>query len=232
VNSTAGIHAGAVLEAIRERRSTRRFRPEAVPHELLTELLEAARWSPSADNAQPWYLVVIRDDATKRRLNAVAAESRNLYELWSSSLPEAGRLATLPDFLEVPLCLAVFADPRQSPAYVEGEQSHILAAGLAIENIWLLAHARGLSACLWSHLEQDQMKCVLGVPHHYYFAGVLGLGYSLPDHDQPTKERQRKPLDEIVGYEWFKTRSGQAPPADKLALVRDFLHYQETLDGC
>jgi nicotinate-nucleotide--dimethylbenzimidazole phosphoribosyltransferase len=231
VSSTPGIQAGAVLEAIRERRSTRRFRPQAVPDELLNELLEAARWSPSADNAQPWYLVVIRDEATRRRLNLVASESRSLYELWSASLPEGGRLASLPDFLQVPLCLAVFGDPRQSPAYVEGEQSHILAAGLAIENIWLLANARGLGACLWSHLEQDQMKSVLGVPHHYYFAGVLGLGFPLPNHEQPLAQRQRKPLDEIVGYEWFKTRSGQAPPADKLALVREFLRYSETLNG-
>jgi 5,6-dimethylbenzimidazole synthase len=211
-----------VLGAIRERHSSRQFGPEPIPDELVAELLEAARWAPSADNGQPWYLVVVREESTRRRLNAVAAESRALYDLWSATLPDRGRLASLPDFLDVPLCLAVFADPRQSPAYVEGEQSHVLAAGLAIENLWLAAHACGLAACLWTHLEQDQMKSILGVPHHYYFAGILGLGFPVAEQVEP---RQRKPLAEIVGYEWFKTQPGQTPPADKLALLGEFLRH-------
>lgn len=212
----------SVLEAIRERRSSRRFGPQPIPDDLLAELLEAARWAPSADNGQPWYLVIVREESTRRRLNAVAAESRSLYDLWSAALPERGRLASLPDFLDVPLCLAVLADPRQSPAYVEGEQSHVLAAGMAIQNVWLAAHARGLAACLWSHLEQDQMKSILGVPHHYYFAGILGLGFPVVEQAEP---RRRKPLAEIVGYEWFKTGPGGAPPADKLDLLGEFLRY-------
>ena len=64
-----------VQEAIRGRRTCARFRSEPLPEALLGELLEAARWAPSADNSQPWYLIVIRDPSTKRRLNAVAAES-------------------------------------------------------------------------------------------------------------------------------------------------------------
>jgi nitroreductase len=211
--------AAAVTAVIRGRRSVRQFRPDPLSDEVLNELLEAVRWAPSADNGQPWYVVVVRDESTKQRLNAVAAESRDLYELWAATLPQGGRLSGLPDFTEIPLCLAVFADPRQAPAYVEGEQSHILAAGMAIQNLWLAAHARGLGACLWSHLEQDQMKSILGVPHHYYFAGVVGVGYPMGEQEQ----RDRKSLFEIAGYEWFKTRPGESPPSDKLALLREFL---------
>jgi nitroreductase len=221
VSTRSAATGQTVLRSIRERRSTRRFRPDPVPDELLAELLEAIRWAPSADNGQPWYVVVVRDEATRRRLNVVAAESRSLYELWSGSLPAGGRLASLPDFLEVPLCLAVFADPRQSPAYVEGEQSHVLAAGMAIQNAWLAAQAAGLAACFWSHLEQDQMKSILGVPHHFYFAGILGIGF--PADDAEESPRQRKPLAEIVGHGWFKVPAGGAPPADKLALLEEYL---------
>ena len=215
--------SGSALRTILERRSSRRFRQEPISDDVLADLLEAARWAPSADNGQPWYIVVIRDEATRQRLNAVAQESRRLYDLWSAALPEHGRLAALPDFVQVPLCLAIFADPRQSPAYVEGEQSHVLAAGLAIQNLWLAAQALGLGACLWSHLEQDQMKSILGLPHHFYFAGVLGLGF--PDPEEDRSPRARKPLAEIVGYEWFKTPRGEPVPADKLDLLREFLPY-------
>lgn len=218
-----------LLEAILSRHSERRFAFDPVPDELVDKLLEAARWAPSAENSQPWYFVVIRDESAKRRLNAVAAESRALYELWSASLPRSD--AAPPDFLEMPLVLAVFTDPRQSPGYVEGEQSHVLAAGLAIENLWLAAHASGLAARFWSHLEQDQMKSILGVPHHYYFAGLVGLGFPAPGEENPRAPRQRKPLSEIVGYEWFKVKAGGAPPADKLALLDEFLHPSGDLDG-
>jgi nitroreductase len=211
--------AAAVTAVIRGRRSVRQFRPDPLSDEVLNELLEAVRWAPSADNGQPWYVVVVRDESTKQRLNAVAAESRDLYELWAATLPQGGRLSGLPDFTEIPLCLAVFADPRQAPAYVEGEQSHILAAGMAIQNLWLAAHARGLGACLWTHLEQDQMKSILGVPHHYYFAGVVGVGYPMGDRER----RGRKSLSEIAGYEWFKTRPGEGPPPEKLDLLHEFL---------
>ena len=220
-----------VQEAIRGRRTCARFRSEPLPEALLGELLEAARWAPSADNSQPWYLIVIRDPSTKRRLNAVAAESRSLYDLWASALPPAAPHTLSPDFTAVPLCLAVFADPRLSPAFVEGEQSHVLAAGMAIENIWLAAHARGIGACLWTHLEQDQLKSILGVPHHYYFAGLLGLGYPAEGDKDTPGVRQRRSLSESVGYEWFKTSPGQPPPAEKLALLAEYLGHQEKLDG-
>ena len=44
---------------IKNRRSVRKYREKPVPRELLEELMEAACWAPSADNAQPWYFVVL-----------------------------------------------------------------------------------------------------------------------------------------------------------------------------
>ena len=42
------------LTLFKERRSIRHYRPEAVPGELLEQLLTAAVWAPSAHNRQPW----------------------------------------------------------------------------------------------------------------------------------------------------------------------------------
>ena len=48
-----------LLEAIRSRRSIRAFKPDPVPKEVLTELLDVARWAPSSANTQPWEFFVL-----------------------------------------------------------------------------------------------------------------------------------------------------------------------------
>ena len=57
-----------VLDAITARRSVRRYQETPVPRELLEELLTAACWAPSADNAQPWYFVVLTGLEDIRRM--------------------------------------------------------------------------------------------------------------------------------------------------------------------
>lgn len=69
-----------VLEAIKERRSIRKYEPKAVPEEKLTQILEAGRWAPSAGNSQPWQFIVVRDEEVKNELARVAAYGRFLAE--------------------------------------------------------------------------------------------------------------------------------------------------------
>lgn len=47
------------IECIRERRSIRKFKPETVPKELLSEIIGIAQWSPSYKNSQPWECIVL-----------------------------------------------------------------------------------------------------------------------------------------------------------------------------
>ncbi|MGZ6328736.1 MAG: nitroreductase family protein, partial [Candidatus Limnocylindrales bacterium] len=63
-----------LLRIMRRVRSVRSFRPDPVPDEFLTEILEVARWTGSGSNRQPWTFVVVRERAT---LSAIAAASPN-----------------------------------------------------------------------------------------------------------------------------------------------------------
>jgi nitroreductase len=54
-------------EIVRGRRSVRVYDGRVVPRDVLTRILEAARWAPSAHNAQPWRFIVIYEDDVKRR---------------------------------------------------------------------------------------------------------------------------------------------------------------------
>ncbi|HDI01937.1 MAG TPA: nitroreductase family protein, partial [Candidatus Bathyarchaeota archaeon] len=65
-----------VLEAIRTRRSIRRFTRDEVTWEEELTLIDAARWAPSAGNLQPWEFVVVRRQDLKERLASAALDQR------------------------------------------------------------------------------------------------------------------------------------------------------------
>src|SRR5919197_1113995 len=57
--------AARLLKRVRQ---IRYFRSDPVPEDLLTEILDVARWTGSAQNRQPWNLVVLRDATLRRRV--------------------------------------------------------------------------------------------------------------------------------------------------------------------
>lgn len=218
-----------VLEAIRTRRSVRKWNSRPVPDDLITEILEAGRWAPSAGNFQPWAFVVIQKHETKQRVQKVAEESKNLSRIWAPFFRDGNKRGYIVDLRNMPVGIAVFADPRHAPPHTGGADGHLIGASLAAMNMWLAAHALGLGACYWSHMMPDKMKAILGVPHHWDFVGLLGIGY--PDGDgspdgydtADPKYWERRPLDEIAFYEWFDVKKGEEPPAGKLALLQEYL---------
>ena len=62
-----------VFEALRNRRSVRRFSEETVSREDLQKVLEAAQWAPSWVNVQPWRVVVVEAANTKAALKETAS---------------------------------------------------------------------------------------------------------------------------------------------------------------
>ena len=56
------------MTILKERRSVRKYEEKEVPQEILDQILEAVRWSPSWANTQCWEVVVIQDSAIKTHL--------------------------------------------------------------------------------------------------------------------------------------------------------------------
>ena len=74
VNSQT-IQSMSVLEAMRGRKSVRRFRPDPVPREMVRTILDAAARAPSGTNTQPWNVYVVEGAAKARVSNAVIQAS-------------------------------------------------------------------------------------------------------------------------------------------------------------
>jgi nitroreductase len=57
-----------LMSIIQNRRSIRRYEEKNIPDEILTKLLEAARWAPSWANTQCWHFVVVKDQEIKNKI--------------------------------------------------------------------------------------------------------------------------------------------------------------------
>ena len=80
-------------EAIKVRRSIRKFIPDDVPDEMIEQILEAARLAPSAANRQPWSFSVVRDKEVRKEIRRIC---------WNQPLIE-----------EAPVVIVCFADLEQ-----------------------------------------------------------------------------------------------------------------------
>lgn len=161
-----------LLEAVRGRRSIRRFQDRPVEEEHLRILLEAGRWAPSGLNNQPWKVILVED-------RSKAAEMARCTR-YSSVITGA------------PLLIAVFLD--HSSSYDRDKDA--MALGAFIQNILLAAHARGLGAVWLGEIlrEKDRVRELLEAPDELELMAVIAVGYPA-ENPEP---RERKDLEDMV----------------------------------
>ncbi len=162
-----------VLEAIKKRRSIRRFRLETIPDETLMSILEAGRLAPSAGNRQPWRFIVVKDAERKR----VLAETTNNYLFVT----------------DASVVVVALGDPNASPRWFRQDPM------IAMEHIVLAATSLGYGTCWIGGFDEEEVKRVLGVPERLAVIAMLPIG--VPDESPPP--RPRKALGEIVYLEEY-----------------------------
>jgi PPOX class probable F420-dependent enzyme len=207
LRSPAGEPA-AVLDAVRGRRSVRRYLSREVPAEYVERVLEAARWAPSPHGTQPWRFAVVRREEMKLRLaEAMGDEWRRNLKMDGQSAGvverrlEGSRRRLLDAPVLVLLCLYLEdLDAYPDPERQESETTMaVQSLGAAAQNALLAAYECGLDAgwmCAPLFCPEKVVEALdLGpklVPH-----ALLTLGYAEGD---PPKRRGRRPLDELIVY--------------------------------
>ncbi|HJX24043.1 MAG TPA: nitroreductase family protein [Candidatus Bathyarchaeia archaeon] len=181
-----------ILEAIKNRRSVRKFKLTPVDDEKLKTVLTAGQWAPSFMNTQPWKFIVIRRSETKRKL-IDALHLPFLGVDFKGDLPYK-------DLLEVPVMIVICADTKRDRIH------YIEDSACAAENIALAAHAIGLGS-YWvgvfnSNFVEDAVKKVLKVPETYRAVALLPLGVPA---EAPVPRRDD--LENMVYYEEFGGKS-------------------------
>ncbi len=192
------------MDVILNRRSIRAFRPDPIPDDVMEQILEAGRLTPSSMNWQNWRFGVVTDPALKRNLAdacggqewigtapAVLALCAKLIEDLKDRPPDDGWVNAMHLRFGKPLIDYLNAFPDRRAMDIYGDCCDVLLAG---HQMLLAAHNFGLRGCWISYMDIARASSLLKLPDDYACLFVIPIGYSAAEPDPI----ERKSMDEVV----------------------------------
>jgi nitroreductase len=175
-----------VLQAIKNRRSIRKFTEQPVSEEVLQQLLEAVQWAPSWANTQCWELVVVKDPAQREKLQATMGKGN----------PATKAIVSAP-------LLIVLCGKLNESGYYKGQITtkfgdwFLYDLGIAGQTLHLACQGLGLGMVTVGLFDQDAAAKVLGVPEGYELVAMMPIGYP----DQDPKPPKRKEISDFTHHD-------------------------------
>jgi nitroreductase len=213
-----------LFEAIYSARSIRRLKPDPVPEELITRVLDAAIRAPSGGNAQSWAFVVVRDPELRRQLGAIYRKASDIAEAVYAvrgcpphlTEQQFARLMATGKYLwdhmgEAPVLIIpcshrpvlparevlppdIAAGWKEEAAYAE----RIRGASIypAVQNIILACRSLGLGTVITTnHIRcEHEVKALLGIPEDVSTWALMPVGWPMDKFGPLT----RRPLTEVA----------------------------------
>lgn len=162
------------IEAMKTRRSVRKYKSDPVPQELLNKIIEAGLYAPSGMGKQAAVIICVTDKETRNKLAKLNAEIMG---------------AETDPFYGAPAVLIVLAD-KARPTY-------LYDGSLVMQNLMLASHELGLGSC-WIHRAKEEFELPegkeilksLGIDGDYEGIGHCIVGYA--DGDAPSTAPRRE----------------------------------------
>lgn len=176
-----------LFDAIRTRRSVRKFQEKDVEESKLQELFEAVRMAPSWANMQCWSFVVVREKAAKEQISELSYVESFFAPKGYKVNPAKKALA------EAPVVIVACADPSRSG--VLWDQTYYMTdMGIACQNLWLAARGLGLGTVFVGVFDEQRLKEMLNIPDSIRIVGLFPVGYPL---EEKKEGPPRRPVSEI-----------------------------------
>jgi nitroreductase len=161
------------IELADKRYSSRKYKKDLIPDEILERILQAAILAPTAVNKQPFRLIVVKNP--KETL-------KDLRQGWA---------------LEAPVIIVVFAVPDE--AWVrkyDNKNYSFVDTTIAFDHLILAATDEGLATCWIAANDPEMIKKALQVPDKWEFVALTPLGYA----NDESKQTKRKKASDLVSY--------------------------------
>lgn len=162
------------LNCIATKLDIREFNNENISSNIISAILNSARYSGSGLNTQHWRFIVIKE---KNNLNKLSDDSTSGQWIVGANL-----------------AVIILTDPSYG--------FHLIDAGRVIQNMQLSAWDNGVGSGLYTGIREDKMRNDFKIPSNLNIAAILGFGY--PKKHITGKKKNRKPLNELVYNEVFR----------------------------
>jgi nitroreductase len=164
-------------ETIKLRKSVRKYRRDPVPEESLKKILNAARMAPTAENFQPWKIIVVTDEDIKRKLVPACNNQRFVAE--------------------APVVLVACGLPDEAYPIMGGYMnSYPVDVAIVLDHLMLAAASEGLGTCWIGSFKEEKVAETVGVPQEAKVVALTPLGYPAEEMERT----DRKNLTELVSY--------------------------------
>jgi len=186
-----------VPEAIKNRRSIRRYRADPVDSDTVNMVLEAAHWAPSWGNTQCWRFIVVRDPQVKSQIASCLNKIKFDNELVENAATGAIRQA--------PVLIVLCAEMGKAGYSPDGMlvtdkgDWFMFDIALAMENLLISAYSLGLGTVIVGGFDAARVARILDVPDDLSVVTMTPLGF--PDHKGQISPR--KQLSDSVYYEKY-----------------------------
>lgn len=216
-----------LLEGLTTTRAIRRYTDEAIPDDVLRDILFAATRAPSGSNRQPFRFLVLQDSdkaaqakaLIKQGAEAVWGTKRKAdqYDQRSGAIensPKARMARTMDAYVEnfdkVPVLILPCLVRYREPTPMEGASVYP-----AVQNVLLAARALGYGGVItgFHGLVDTELKALLSIPEEVFIACTLTLGKPAGNHG-PVR---RRPMQELVYGDTWEEPPGWAidPPGTR-----------------
>ncbi|HEU5360933.1 MAG TPA: thioesterase family protein [Candidatus Deferrimicrobiaceae bacterium] len=163
-------------KVIAQRVSRRAYADRPVEPEKIERMIEAARWSPSCANRQPWRFVIVgRNDPSRAALDRALDEGNS----WARRAP----------------VLIVAGARKADAAVVESREYFLLDTGLATMSLLYRGVDQGLLVHPMAGWKEEPLRAALSLPGDFLPAVVVAVGYAgnPEDLDEQARKKDEKP---------------------------------------
>jgi len=199
-----------LMDAIKNRRAIRKFKPDAVPPGHFDRILEAARLAPSGVNSQPWKFRVVTDQAEKKKVYEASRNQHHIDQapavivICADTLSyHRGLKARFKDLLDNGVIsqddlnnmgLGTLITDDEKKELERFTVSASFNTAIATEHMALMAAELGLGTC-WVHLfDKQKIAEIFGLPPWLVPVTLMPAGYA----DETPEPRPRKSIEEIM----------------------------------
>ena len=188
------------------RRSIREFSTEAVPREVIENIIKTASTAPSGAHRQPWVFCAVSNPEIKLKIKEAAeleekeSYERRMSERWKKDLEALGTDMYKPFLVEAPWLIVVFKKPYDLDENGQKRQNYYVSESVGIACGMLISaiHQAGLVTLTHTPSPMNFLAEVLDRPKNEKAFLVLPVGY--PKEPVYVPQLKRKELEEMAVF--------------------------------